>query len=217
MWWSRCRKPGVDAAEVAGLFGEHVPRGCCARCCLENGSADAVPATSSEGVVHLATEENDPMPRTGSCAPTFSSSPAGVVEVQTFVREVALGRRVTLLKEIDEEPFAERAPAIMQLSNDAMTLRVGAPGVDIAVVLTQVSDVYTYAVDGAEPFPAALLESLSAAEQDLLVRLCFEPGQGDARSFCFLETSVLGRVRLLRGLRSLCNRAQRHASDGFAR
>mmetsp|Transcript_107362 Transcript_107362/g.346475 ORF Transcript_107362/g.346475 Transcript_107362/m.346475 type:complete len:221 (-) Transcript_107362:318-980(-) len=75
---------------------------------------------------------------------------------------------------------------------------------EVTCPIADIHDIYTFVEDGAEAFPAQVMEGVSSEERPLLLRVVFGSDAKALSYFCLLEESCESRDTFLESLRVLC-------------
>jgi len=135
--------------------------------------------------------------------------------LKSFTRSAFRGRLVVLVRDLPADPFVHRLPAAMRLSADLEELTFVGHGVEIAIALSDIRDIYAFGVDGEEAFAKPLVEHLSPVESTHLLRLYH--GTSEVRSISFVESTDASRDELLQCLYVLRKRSQRRKTRAKAK
>jgi len=134
-----------------------------------------------------------------------------------FVRVLARGRPVTLVKACAYDPFVERRLAKMQLQKNLKTLTIVSADINITLSVCDITEVYTVEADGQEQFPKEIVKHLTPTEIDSLARVFHKLPDGRVMACCLLEARPKWRKLLLLTLKALIKRAMkqdRRAKEG---
>mmetsp|Transcript_24704 Transcript_24704/g.69242 ORF Transcript_24704/g.69242 Transcript_24704/m.69242 type:complete len:166 (-) Transcript_24704:463-960(-) len=132
--------------------------------------------------------------------------------VTSFLQSTVMGRRVTMLRELEGDPYTDRHRAILQVTMDREILNLLAGDSVVTVAAGSIVDVYTVTGDGQDKFPPGLISHLSDFEYNKLLRIHHRRPDGKSASVFLLEASQRARDEFLCGVRFLYAFAKRRAA-----
>jgi len=143
-------------------------------------------------------------------APTSPRLSSTKLSLTSFVRILARGHPVTLVKELPHDPFVDRTPATLRLMSGMNALEIWGDGIFIGTALTYIVDVFTVEAGEREHFPQRLVDRLGPSEAARLLRVVHRISDGTMMEFCMLDAHP---SLLLKTLTALIKRAGKGAAS----